>query len=167
MEVYIEFLDSEFGHFPDGRYRLSASFKDKQTRTIYKWVPRWKDVEELFLRAVATEAMNERDSPYLIRFADSGEFAVAMKPKRPPAEKALYRVRTGELDITLYAKGPEEAVNEALKEANRSKKTLGLLTTVVEIVDGVEMHMRTRYYDTVKHLRELGFRVLEEKKTTK
>lgn len=166
MEVYIEFVEFQSDYFTDGRHRLSALFKvkDEQTGTIYRWVPRWKDVEELFFRAVATEAMNKSDSPYLIRFADIGQFAVAVKPKRPMAEKARYRVRTGELDIILYAKGPEEAVNEALKEAKRSKKTLGQLTTVIEIVDGVEM-WDERYYDTVKHLRQLGFLLIEDQKT--
>lgn len=48
MEVMLEWEKHESGHFPDGRWRLSAIFRGPQTGTKYRWVPKWKDVEELF-----------------------------------------------------------------------------------------------------------------------
>lgn len=162
MEVRIDWEKHELDHFRDGRWRLSAIFRDPQTGTKYRWVPRWKDAEELFFQAALTEALNKEDSPYLIRFADTAKVVVKMEPQRTKRGKTRFRVRSAELDTCLYAKDHLEALNEGIKEADKSRKTLALFTTVAEIVDNVEMHKI--YYDTTKHLKELGFKVAEDKK---
>ncbi len=140
-------------------------FRDPQTVTKYRWVPRWKDAEELFSQAALIEALNKEDSPYLIRFANTAKVVVKMEPQRTKRGKALFRVRSAELDTRLYAKDHREALNEALKEADKSRKTLALFTTVAEIVDNVQMHKI--YYDTAKHLKELGFQVVANEKQGK
>jgi len=161
MEVRIDWERHELDRFPDGRWRLSAVFRDPQTGTVYRWVPRWKDVEELFFQGALTEALNKEDSPYLIRFANTAKVVVKMEPERPKREKAHFRVRSGELDTVVWAKEPEEAINEALKEAHKSGRTLALLTTVAEKVGKVEMHKI--YYDTIKRLKELGFQIQDRR----
>jgi len=154
MEVRIDWEKYEQDHFPDERWRLSVVFRDPQTGTKYRWVPRWKDAEELFFQAALTEALNKEDSPYLIRFADTAKVVVKMEPERTKREKALFRVRSAELDTRLYAKDREEALKEGLREAARLGKTLGRMATTAEIVRNVEMH--EVYHDTIKCLKELA-----------
>lgn len=161
MEVKIDWEKYELGHFRDGRWMLSVVFRNPQTETIYRWVPCWNDAEELFFQAALTEALNKEDSPYLIRFADTAKVVLKMEPERPKRDKALFRVRSGELDTVVWAKEPEEAINEALREAHKFGTTLALLTTVAEKVGKVEMHKI--YYDTIKRLKELGFQVEDKR----
>lgn len=165
MEAKIDWEKYEMDHFRDGRWMLSVIFQDPKTGTKYRWVPRWKDAEELFFQAALTEALNKEDSPYLIRFTDTAKVVVKMEPQRTKRGKALFRVRSAELDTRLNAKDHIEALSEGLKEANNSRKTLALFTTVAEIVNNVEMHKI--YYDTAKRLRELGFQVAEDRKVSK
>lgn len=162
MEVYLNFQELQLDRFPNGRNRLSALFKDRQTETIYRWVPRWKDVEELFFQSSLIEALNKEDSPYLIRFAESAKVVIKMEPERPKLKRTPFRVRSAELDVVLHAKDRDEALNNGLRQAARSNKTLGRLTTTAEIVGNVELH--EVYHDTIRHLKALG--LYEEKSDT-
>ena len=101
MEVKIYWEKHESDHFPNGRWRLSVLFKDHQIGIVYRWVPRWKDVEDLFFQAALIEALNKEDSPYLIRFAQTARAMVKMEPWRPKNDRAFFRVRSAELDMTL------------------------------------------------------------------
>jgi len=50
------------GYFRDGRIVLKVVFKDCKGR-LYEWVPRWRDVKNLYIEAKRVEEINTKTKP--------------------------------------------------------------------------------------------------------
>ena len=50
------------GYFRDSRIMLKVIFRDNKGY-LYKWVPRWKDVKDLYIETKRVEAINTKTMP--------------------------------------------------------------------------------------------------------
>ena len=50
------------GYFRDGRIMLKVVFRDNKGY-LYEWVPRWKDVKDLYIEAKRVEEINTKTMP--------------------------------------------------------------------------------------------------------
>lgn len=57
--MYIFFNDYKAGKFDDGRMKLEVRFKDRGKHKDYVWVPKWKDLNYIFLLAYTIERLNK------------------------------------------------------------------------------------------------------------
>jgi len=58
--------------FPDGRVRLHTQFMDGEGN-LYEWTPKWKDVNDLFMKASTTEVFNKPGSDWVKEFAQASK----------------------------------------------------------------------------------------------
>lgn len=58
--------------FADGRVRLHIQFMDEKGN-LYDWTPKWKDVNDLFVKASTTEVFNKPGSEWVKQFAQTSK----------------------------------------------------------------------------------------------
>lgn len=146
--------------FPDGRYMLEVILTD-QDGNIYRWIPKWKEVKDLYLEARRIEEVNSKTKAvYFDEKKEEVATRIAAYLSQFFATKDIAKV------FNLEGKRKHEAIKDILTRARNLEEFKTILKQILNFHEPEKLNVLKKYNissrdmenDINEIIREIGLR---------